>query len=248
MTSFQIASDLHIEYKNDDKVNALDYITPSSENLILAGDIGSLYKMEQLRDFLVQLAPHFKLIIYVPGNQEYYMINGIRAYNMHILRTRMNTLQHEIPNLYILDKASLIIDNICITGCTLWSRPKVKIPKYIVRIHGLNTETYENNHEIDLEYINSMIDYAKDKNYKLLIITHYCPTYSVSANKDKFSSLYMTDLDNLLKKDMVHTWICGHVHKNFDFITPGGTRVVGNQKGKPKDKINDFKTDFTITV
>ena len=44
MTSIQIASDLHIEFKNDDVPDPLNYITPTANILILAGDIGSLYK------------------------------------------------------------------------------------------------------------------------------------------------------------------------------------------------------------
>ena len=45
MTSFQLASDLHIEYQNN-RVNAFDFITPTADILILAGDIGSLYKID----------------------------------------------------------------------------------------------------------------------------------------------------------------------------------------------------------
>ena len=52
----------------------------------------------------------------------------------------------------------------------------------------------------------------------------------------------------LLTSEKVNTWICGHIHKNFDFFTENGTRVVGNQKGKQKDKINDFYKNFTINM
>ena len=32
-------------------------------------------------------------------------------------------IELQIPNLHILNRSSLIIDNVCIVGCTLWSRP-----------------------------------------------------------------------------------------------------------------------------
>ena len=55
MFNIQIASDLHIDYNNEDiNINCKDYLDfPSQVNnniniLILAGDIGSLYKMKQL--------------------------------------------------------------------------------------------------------------------------------------------------------------------------------------------------------
>ena len=52
MVTVQIASDLHIEYKNNNIPNPLDFITPSADILILAGDIGSFYKIQQLTEFL----------------------------------------------------------------------------------------------------------------------------------------------------------------------------------------------------
>ena len=96
-----------------------------------------------------------------------------------------------------------------------------------------------------------MIDYASDNNLKLLVVTHHCPTYSclkASRKTDKYRSLYASDLDYLLSSCKVHTWVCGHVHTNFDFITEGGTRVVSNQKGKPKDKVPDFSLEKIIEV
>ena len=51
----QIASDLHIEYRSNIIPNPLDLITPSAEILILAGDIGSSYKYNQL-NFLIDIS------------------------------------------------------------------------------------------------------------------------------------------------------------------------------------------------
>jgi len=251
MVTFQIASDLHIEYKNDDVPEPLDFITPSSEILILAGDIGSFYKINQLEEFLKKLCLHFKLVLYIPGNHEYYTFNEYKPLHMSTLLSYIYEIENSIQNLYILNESSIIIDDICITGCTLWSKPDIKIPRYIVRIHGINNEIYERKHIKDVNYIKKMINYSKSNNLKLLVVTHYCPTYKVLDNfkkKDKLSSLYVTELDELLTSDQVHTWICGHIHQNFDFITEGGTRVVGNQKGKPKDKITDYSKTFTIQI
>lgn len=251
MVTFQIASDLHIEYKNDDVPDPLDFITPSSEILILAGDIGSFYKINQLEEFLVKLCLHFKLVLYVPGNHEYYTFNEYKPLHISTLLSYIYEIENSIKNLYILNESSIIIDNICITGCTLWSKPDIKIPRYIVRIHGINNEIYERKHIKDVNYIKKMIKYSKSNNLKLLVVTHYCPTYKVLDNfkkKDKLVSLYVTNLDELLTSEQVHTWICGHIHQNFDFTTEGGTRVVGNQKGKPKDKITDYSKTFTIQI
>ena len=248
---FQIASDLHIEYKNNEVPDPLDFIQPVADILILAGDIGSFYKINQLHQFLIKLCNYFKIVLYIPGNQEYYTFNEYENQSMNILLKRLYYIENNIDNLYVLNQSSIVIEDICISGCTLWSKPTVKIPKFIVRIHGINNEIYENRHEKDVNYIHKMINYSKENNLKMLVITHYCPTYKVMENsrkKDKFESLYATDLEYLLNKEKIHTWVCGHIHSNFDFITQNGTRVVGNQKGKQKDKITDYSKTFVIEI
>lgn len=251
MTTFQIVSDLHIEYNNDCVPDPLEFITPTSDILILAGDIGSLYKRIQLREFLIKLCVHFQVVLYVPGNHEYYTIPDVTPITMSALTDRLHAIESEISNLYILNRSSVRVGDICVAGCTLWSNPELPIPKYLVRIHNMSTEVYRDKHNGDILYLNKMINYCSDQSLKLLVITHYGPTYMIlkgTKKRDKFFSLYASHLDHLLMSYNVHTWVCGHVHKNFDFITDGGTRVVGNQKGKPKDKIIDFSKKFIVEL
>lgn len=254
MVELQIASDLHIEYKNDDIPDPLDYITPNADILILAGDIGSLYKINQLEGFLIKICQYFKYVIYVPGNQEYYTFNDHNNHpvGMNILTDRLYKIEQNIQNLFILNKSSIMIEDVCITGCTLWSDLKISIPKFIVRIHGISNEIYTQKFNSDLNYINKMIDHCDKNNYKLVVVTHYCPSYTVTNNckkKDKYISLYTSNLDYLLDTNKIHTWICGHIHTNFDYKhNEVCTRIVGNQKGKPKDKITDYLKNFVIQI
>lgn len=249
MTTFQIVSDLHIEYKNNENVNPLDYITPTADVLILAGDVGSLYKFQQLKSFLSLICPHFKATLYIPGNHEYYLQDNYEPQSLDSLTDSLFSLEKSIKNLYILQQSSIVIDNICIIGCTLWSYSTIPLPKYIVRIPDMNTFLYNKKHVSDLVYIKTMIQHCKEKNMKLVVVTHHCPTSKVlhaNTKKDKFRSLYVSDLDYLINEDNVHTWICGHIHQNFDFSIQG-TRIVGNQRGKPKDQITDFSKSFTVS-
>ncbi len=250
--SFQIVSDLHIEYRSDTVPEASYLIKPISDILILAGDIGSLYKYKQLYNFLKQLSKMFKMILYIPGNHEFYTIDNIVPLHFGDLLQRLTMLENSIENLHILNQKSIIIDNICIAGCTLWSETNLALPRFIVRIPDFNKYVYNKIHKSDLSYIENMIDYCQKENLKLVVVTHHCPTFKVLENilqkKDRFKSLYVTDLERLLSKDKVDTWICGHIHHNFDFITKSGTRVVGNQKGKPKDKITDYSNSFVVEI
>ena len=110
-----------------------------------------------------------------------------------------------------------------------------------------------------------MIDHCQENNMKLIVITHHCPSFNIMDNtykmlqnndygkenikkRDRYVSLYFSKLDNLLTKEKVHTWICGHIHQNFDYISKGGTRLIGNQYGKPRDNIDDYSKEFVVKI
>ena len=101
MTTIQIVSDLHIE-QYEDVPNPLDFITPSADILILAGDIGSFYRIQQLIDFLKALCSYFKIVLYVPGNHEWYTMNDNESLSFDSLEKRMLTIENKIKNFYIL--------------------------------------------------------------------------------------------------------------------------------------------------
>jgi predicted phosphodiesterase len=150
MTNFQIVSDLHIEYNSNKVPNPLTLITPSADILILAGDIGSFYKHEQLSKFLFNLCPYFKVVIYIPGNHEYYKVEGYETKSMYTLIQNFIKNMKSISNLYILNKSSVQIGDVYIAGCTLWSEPKIFVPKFIVRIPEMNTLSYSQKHSEEL--------------------------------------------------------------------------------------------------
>ena len=247
----QVVSDLHIEYRNNGYMNPLDYITPSGDILILAGDIGSLYKIEQLIQFLKGLSVYFKHILYVPGNSEYYMQTNYELRSVTDLKQLFTRIESEVPNLTVLDCKSVQIGDTCIAGATLWSDLKCEIPSYIVRIYGMTKELYLSMFQHDLKYINDITKYCQKNNLKLICVTHHAPTFKVldgcnHRQRERFISLYVSNLDYMLTKSKIETWICGHVHFNFDFLTELGTRVVGNMFGKPRDNIEDYRKDFIL--
>ena len=248
MLTVQIVSDLHIEYNNDALVDPLHFITPSADVLIMAGDIGSLYKYDQLHSFVKHIVPYFKHVLYVPGNHEYYLPPKYEPKSFDQLKRVLQDLEDSFDNLTILDQNSVQIENICIAGATLWSDIKCELPRF-VRAPHMTTAIYKAHYESDLEYITNMINYCSENKLKLVCVTHHVPTFQTTGDlfkNDKYSSLYSSNLDHLLHKEKVDTWICGHVHYNFDFETENGCHVVGNQSGKPKDNVRNFRKDFVI--
>ena len=85
---------------------------------------------------------------------------------MNVLVERLYEIESEIENLYILNKKSVRIGDVCISGCTLWSNPEMNIPKYIVRVNGMTTDIYRDTFERELLYINKMIKYCQKNSIK----------------------------------------------------------------------------------
>jgi len=248
---FQLVSDLHLEYNHDKDVyeDPMQYIKPSASYLILAGDVGSLYLYSALRAALERICSHFKAVLYVAGNHEYYIqkSNDERLL-IDDLSARLHTLS-DIKGLYVLDRDSAIVGDICFVGCTLWSKPYMCIPKYIVRIHGISDTLYETLHRNDLNYISNMMDYCRRENLRMVVVTHYSPSFKTIENcksRSKRPTLYATDLHKYIKHP-IEMWCHGHTHNNMD-INVGGIPVISNQRGKTSEKINSYLNDRIVTI
>ena len=115
-------SDLHLEYLPDCLSDCLSKLLPEktfkSDILILAGDIGSIFK-PGLREFLKLARSKFNIVIYVPGNHEFWGVdNGVSAYDIHL---RLQDLCTELDIVYLNRQLAIINQRIYILGTTLWS-------------------------------------------------------------------------------------------------------------------------------
>ena len=251
MVNFQIASDLHIEYLQEEAIPMETFIIPSADNLILAGDIGSLYREKQLFNFIQQCCDKFKKVYYIPGNHEYYTLKFVPKINqLYKLRGILYSFEKKLENLKILDRHYIEIDNYIIAGCTLWSNlQNNQLPKFRVRIADMSTRIYNIYHKRDVQFIEELIEKKRDDQH-IILITHYPPTGSIQSPKhyDKFSFLYYSNLDYLLDKNKIDTWISGHIHYNYNFYSDGGTHLLGNQKGRERDDITDYLKDFVLNI
>jgi predicted phosphodiesterase len=249
MVTFQILSDIHIETRPYINIDKLLY--PSADVLILAGDIGRIHKIKELEAFIKAMCAKFDLVVYILGNHEYYNEKKYSPKTIEQLFSDAKKMEKKMQNLKILNRNSIIIEDICISGCTLWSNIEID-PSNILRINNITKQQYLDMHNKDLNYIKTMINYCKNKKLKLLVVTHHCPTFLYQNRKsiknDLLKSLYCSNLDYLLDKEKIHTWICGHVHINFDVITENGTRLVSNQKGKYKEYIKNFNYTKVINI
>jgi hypothetical protein len=273
---FRVISDLHVEFYAhpqylQKKLNKLYPVIDPDEILIIAGDLGvagsgiTKFSMnEEYRSMLQYFARKWNTVILVPGNHEYYdrdkyckldyidaMIDfeckklGIIFLNKNIIKIREQSSDLEPkPN-----------QNLYILGCTLWSEATQQAYK------GMNDKlkailshkeliTIHNEHK---EWIEKTIHCVqrKDKNAKILIITHHLPLIELTHPKyltpkyKPLNSAYASDLSllmdstnlNIHKKDSHNSicfWCCGHTHE-MTKATHKGINFFINPMGYPRE-------------
>jgi len=246
----QIVSDLHIERYTD--VKAVDVLDPNADILVMAGDIGSMYRIRQLNKFLSEVCALFRVVIYVPGNHEYYRIPKLPPRPFSHLEKSMMYFSSQYSNFFYLSRSSMVIEG-CdnkryqFIGATLWSDSD-HVPEKIVRIDNFDTERYKSNHQLDKKFIKGELAFANNNNLIPIVITHYPPIRDClpsKRKKDKYVSLYVNDLEDLVSHASI--WIYGHTHYNIDKQI-GKCRVISNQLGKKKDNIQDFSASCVVEI
>ena len=119
-----ICSDIHLEFGAISLEN-----TENAEVLILSGDICVAKdildrdpyetrfddKSSRIHLFFQECCARFKHVVYIAGNHEHY--HGDFAESFNILRERLGYL----VNLHILDKESVLINDVMFIGGTLWT-------------------------------------------------------------------------------------------------------------------------------
>ena len=243
-----VVSDIHLEHI--DKVDVSMFIGSKLYNnsiLILPGDICSIYLYDKLKTFLKCVSSIFKHIIYVPGNGEYYKPKDFQSITFSKLNQNLDNLSNHIDNLTILNKSSMIINDILISGCTLWSHINCELPPFF-KISGFNSQIYNRKNKNDINFIKEQIEYAKNNNLRHIVVTHYPPSKQCIKNyrkHDKYMSMYYNNLDSLFSNELV--WIYGHTHTSINKCIEK-TKLVSNQYGKKKHLDENFNNSFNIFI
>ena len=242
----QIVSDLHIETIRE-QVKLTDYVTPEGDILVLAGDIGSMYRTRQLCNLLEQACKQFPLVIFVPGNHEYYKLRKNHSRPFATLENTLIKFKEYHPNFYLLNRSTLQIENYVFIGATLWTKPE-KFSDRIVRINCITKERFTNMHILDKKFIQRQLRIAKKRELIPIVITHYPPVIDAVREyrlDDPYVSLYTNNLEDLLSSAKV--WISGHTHYNY-MKYKNNCLLVSNQLGKKRDNITDFSKRKIITI
>ena len=243
--TFQLASDIHIEKLFPSLCSIVDFITPSCKNLILAGDIGSIYYKEQLTHFLRTCADNFETVIFVPGNNEYYTREEFEPETFDSLNRNLASICAQC-GVILLDNSYIETDDLIIFGSIWWSFIPNVLSMRIIMEDGnpITADEFNYMHIASRACLSNVIENKGDK--KLLVITHYCPTKMGTMNshhkRDDFTELvpyYFSSSEKFIKCGKIDSWIFGHTHVFRDFIfdrsdTDLNTRIISNADPRKK--------------
>lgn len=259
-------SDLHVEFQPVTGMTIADYIIKSipkekADICVLAGDIGMIknhttMNINPLLNTLKKFCDHFKNIIYIHGNHEYYK-NSISQGQ----RDFQKKVASKLPNLHWLNNEVLVIDGQRFLGCTLWAElPEIKADSTFGyydtkeryyrqmncfdQISDLKT-IFESEHDKSVAFIKNNLQKGD------VLITHF-PVVTFTGDprfKDHESNwYYQNNLDEFILEKEPKLVISAHCHNSIDRII-GKTRFIRNPFGYFKHEENyEFKTNMLIEI
>jgi hypothetical protein len=136
----QLASDVHLEF------GSISFDNHGADVLVLSGDIcvatdllavdnndiiDRFNRSSTIHTFFQECCARFKHVIYIMGNHEHY--HGDFATTLNILKERLGYLF----NLHILEKESVIINNVTFVCGTLWTNMNKEDPMTMDHIRGV---------------------------------------------------------------------------------------------------------------
>jgi len=265
-------SDLHLEFQSlnisnkenadvlilagDIMVSSLLYTKDETSILIDSGREFKVKKSNEFHTFFQKCCQEFKNVIYVLGNHEYY--NGKYPDSINSIKENLSYL----PNLHILEKESIKINNILFVCGTMWTNfnnndplEMLKIARYmtdfkrIVVDNGIFSpyDAYKD-HNIFMNFVKEEL--AKPEHDKVVIVTHHCPSMKCVpleySEDNRVNHGYISNYDCfILQNPKITHWICGHSHNKLDTMI-GNTNIIMNCRGYfPQEKIaHDFDLKY----
>ena len=236
--NFQIASDLHLDTRGGlDAVDDDAFPTRKAPLLVLAGDVASAMDPDY-QDMLTRIAEPFDMVLYVPGNHEYYGSN----ISPKKMGERIEEICYSVGNVVYLNKRRVDIRGMAYIGATLWTNcpSETRYMNDFSYIDGGRfTPAVENKiHREHKEWIGSAIRSAKrDGCVGAVVVTHHAPDRAleldtVSRDPHVFPWYYSSDMGGLTRDPFVQVWVHGHTHEAYRMqIDEGGTIFASNALG-----------------
>lgn len=258
----RLASDIHNEFEPWNLE-----ITPADKNniLVLAGDV---HPRAGSANWLAEIAPHFKEIVMVLGNHDYWKdsldkasarlkqsLKKLNADNVHVLDRNVHLTEMDGKQVRFLG-CTLWTDFNNADNLTMWDAAQTMKDYKKVRTHGgtraLNTWDVMAAHKKDKEFLE--LELAKDFDGYTLVVTHHAPSHQSidpcfkTPQQYHANGSYVSNLDDWILDKSFDYWFHGHTH--FSFQYPFGVgELVCNPRGYAPDDLNpEFKEHFVLKL
>ena len=230
--TFQLVSDLHLEFPINSAYFARRPLTRQADVLIMAGDIMN-YELKDEK-FLDHVSKTFEKVYWVSGNHEHY--GG----------ELLDKFSYEIPvrdNIYYVNNRNVQIEDTSFLFSTLWSEisplQSFSILKALsdfekVKYNGkkLTVAQYNFLHKESVAFIEQELEKQR---HKTVVVTHHVPVFGKTVEdvhkNSPLSSAFHTDLSDLIFNFAPDVWAFGHTHYNSSDFKIGKTLMVTNQLG-----------------
>jgi predicted phosphohydrolase len=230
----QYASDLHIEFQENNSFLKNNPIKPFGDILVLAGDIVPFAVLDKNLDFFKYLSDNFKNTYWIPGNHEYYGSD---------LADKRGSFHEKIKdNVHLLNNTVISDNSVRLIFTTLWSeiseRNSWYIQKHLSDFHvikykakGITVEQYNQNYWDSIQFLKKALQNTDNKS---IVVTHHVPTFLNYPEKykgDTLNEAFAVELFDLIENTQADFWIYGHSHSNTKDFNIGKTQLVTNQLG-----------------
>lgn len=252
MMRIQYASDLHLEFRENNMFLEQNRLSVCGDILILAGDIILLgdRKLEK-HLFFDWCASHYKETYIIPGNHEYY--------GKYELADTLNEYEYMLrSNVRYINNKSIRIEDTELFFTTLWSpiRENEILPVQIglvdcerIMYKGchFSSKDYKEVHKICMDWLTTALETSTAS--RKIVVTHHCPTTRFQDPRfigSTINSAFCVPLDDFIESSDIDSWIFGHTHYNGGKNTQiGSTMLLCNQLGYVKYGENkEFRGDF----
>lgn len=273
----QIISDIHLEYHSFGQTSS-PILGDSSEYqlamtdadvIALAGDIGVGNKGIMWAGRQAEALG--KEVIYIAGNHEFYR----HEYSNALATMQMTARNYGV---HFLENSEIVIQGVRFLGCTLWTNyraygderksmyelwrgladfSEIRVYPDGVFSSGSQAEVgpdYRHMRPEDqIKLFERSLSWLKEKlsaqyDGKTVVVTHHGPSpacqhpaFSMSAE----SAAFWSDIDDVV--GLADLWIYGHTHACLDEVV-NGTRIVANQLGYPRERVDGFKQDKVVEI
>ena len=273
----QIVSDIHLEFY--EKKSKYNFIKPSAPILCILGDLGRSEDNEiiKIKSFFDEISKLFEIILWVPGNHEYYQgSSNIKNITNKKITSIIDKKYFKLCSLYknikYLKRKVFEIKykniNYKFIGCTLWTKIPERLGIKVMQsmtdydeIYVLDNKTkkpkkitYKNInlwHRKDLNFILDELKISVNNKNKIknIVLTHHKP-FQIPSDCDNEVSMhaYESDQTEILKLNLIDAWFYGHTHKRFKKRLKGSKTIfVSNPKGYPYQR-TEFNNMLFVSI